>query len=138
MGGKKKNLTDQVVFLLLQVATMQMQIEDSRLKIEHILKRSCQAEAVARSNDPCRTPPSTKRSGEEPKSRSSRPSPATPPTPYILPPPLPPPFPRSTPLSPLSPLQNFTMEEILECLSPTFDLELKLKVLEERARTKRD
>ena len=129
--GKKQTITEQVVWLLLQVATMQVQIEKIAkiLKIEHILKRSCQAEAVARSNDACRTPPSTKRSGEVPRSRSSRPSPATPPTP---------PFPRSTPLSPLSPLQNFTLEEILECLSPSFNLELELKVLEERARTKRD
>ena len=129
--GKKQPITEQVVWLLLQVATMQVQIEKIAkiLKIEHILKRSCQAEAVAGSNDACRTPPSTKRSGEVPRSRSSRPSPATPPTP---------PFPRSTPLSPLSPLQNFTLEEILECLSPSFKLELELKVLEERARTKRD
>ena len=129
--GKKQPITEQVVWLLLQVATMQVQIEKIAkiLKIEHILKRSCQAEAVAGSNDACRTPPSTKRSGEVPRSRSSRPSPATPPTP---------PFPRSTPLSPLSPLQNFTLEEILECLSPSFNLELELKVLEERARTKRD
>ena len=129
--GKKQPITEQVVWLLLQVATMQVQIEKIAkiLKIEHILKRSCQAEAVAGSNDACRTPPSTKRSGEMPKSRSPRPSPATPPTP---------PFPRSTPLSPLSPLQNFTLEEILECLSPSFNLELELKVLEERARTKRD
>ena len=132
--GKKQTITEQVVWLLLQVATMQVQIEKIAkiLKIEHILKRSCQAEAVAGSNDACRTPPSTKRSGEVPRSRSSRPSPATPPTPPS------PPFPRSTPLSPLSPLQNFTLEEILECLSPTFNLELELKVLEERARTKRD
>ena len=122
------NITEQVVWLLLQVATMQVQIEKiaNILKIEHILKRSCQAEAVAGSHDACRTPPSTKRSGEVPRSRSSRPSPATPPTP---------PFPRSTPLSSL---QNFTLEEILECLSPSFNLELELKVLEERARTKRD
>ena len=129
--GKKQPITEQVVWLLLQVATMQVQIEKIAkiLKIEHILKRSCQAEAVAGSNDACRTPPSTKRSGEMPKSRSPRPSPTTPPTP---------PFPRSTPLSPLSPLQNFTLEEILECLSPSFNLELELKVLEERARTKRD
>ena len=129
--GKKQTITEQVVWLLLQVATMQVQIEKIAkiLKIEHILKRSCQAEAVAGSNDACRTPPSTKRSGEVPRSRSSRPSPATPPTP---------PFPRSTPLSPLSPLQNFTLEEILECLSPSLYLELELKVLEERARTKRD
>lgn len=160
---KKQTLTDQVVWLLLQAAIVQDEIkkqqdENKKMKQElqelqeYILKRSCQAEAIARSNDVCRTPPSKKYTGGELRTRSPR----TPPTPRPTHPPPSPPSTRATrcvdqPLTPLdqllpppnsrndplSPLFSFTTEEILECLSPSFDLERELKLLEKRVREKR-
>lgn len=159
---KKQTMTDQIVWLLMQAKLVQAEIkkqqdEMKEMKKElkelqelHILKRSCQAEAIARSNDPCRTPPSK---GRQVRTRSPR----TPPTPR---PTHPPPSPSSTratrcvdsPLTPLdqllpppnsrndplSPLFSFTTEEILECLTPSFDLERELKLLEKRVREQRD
>ena len=151
---KKEIVTEQVVWLLLQMAIVPKDLEIIKQALqEHcIVKRSCNADAFARSNDVCRTPP-TKRIGGVPRSRSSRPSPTTPPKPPTpprpvpLPPPLPTPLPTppsrraflemlNSPQTPLSPLTHFTIDEILECLSPSFDLESELKSLDKGAKRK--
>ena len=145
---KKQTVTEQVVWLLLQMAIVLKEIEKIKQALqEHTVKRSCNADAFARSNDVCRTPP-PKRIGEVPRSRSSRPSPTTPPTRPARPPVRSPSAPPSTraildallplrsPQTPLSPLTSFTIDDILKCLSPSFDLERELKLLEERAKRK--
>ena len=147
---KKQTVTEQVVWLLLQMAIVLKEIEKIKQALqEHIVKRSCNADAFARSNDVCRTPP-PKRIGGVPRTRSSRPSPKTPPTPPAPPRTVSPPSPPSTgaaldairktlnsPQTPsLSPLTSFTIDDILKCLSPSFDLERELKLLEERAKRK--
>lgn len=146
---KKQTITEQVVWLLLQMATVLKEIEKIKQVLhEHTVKRSCNADAFARSNDVCRTPPA-KRIGGVPRTRSSRPSPTTPPTPPTPPRTVSLPSPPSTgaaldafletlnsPQTPLSPLTSFTIDDILECLSPSFDLEHELKLLEERAKRK--
>ena len=134
----KQTTTDQIVWLLLQAATVQDEIKKIKQQLqvlkeykelqEHTLKRSCQAEAI-RTNDVCRTPP-TNRIGEVHRSRSSRPSPTTPPTPPARPPvrsPSAPPsaraifdalLPLRSPQHPLSPLTSMTIDEILEWFQP--------------------
>ena len=74
---KKQTVTEQVVWLLLQMAIVLKEIEKIKQALqEHTVKRSCNADAFARSNDVCRTPPA-KRIGGVPRTRSPRPSPTT-------------------------------------------------------------
>ena len=55
---KKQTVTEQVVWLLLQMAIVLKEIEKIKQALqEHTVKRSCNADAFARSNDVCRTPP---------------------------------------------------------------------------------
>ena len=147
----KQTMTDQIVWLLMQAATVQDEIKKIKQELQELQeykelqKRTCQAEEIARTNDVCRTPP-TMRIGGGPRSRSPRLSPTTPPTPPTQPPFHSPPAPPSTraileallpqtpPRPPTSPLTSFTIDEILECLSPSFDLERELKLLHERAK----
>ena len=97
----KQTVVDQVVWLLLQMATVHKELEKIKQALqehklqEHIVKRSCNADAFARSNDVCRTPP-TQRIGGGPRTRSWRPSPTTPPTPPTPPRPVSLPSPPST------------------------------------------
>ena len=156
---KKQTVTEQVVWLLLQMTAAHKELAAAHKELEkikqalqehilqeHTVKRSCNADAFARSNDVCRTPPA-KRIGGVPRTRSQRPSPTTPPTPPTRHRPVSLPSPPSTgaaldavletlnsPQTPLSPLTSFTIDEILKCLSPSFDLERELKLLEERAK----
>jgi hypothetical protein len=143
----KQTMTDQIVWLLMQAAIVQDEIKKIKQQLQELQeykepqKRSCRAEA----NDVCRTPP-TMRIGGGPRSRSPSFSPTTPPTPPTKPPFHSPPAPPSTrailesllqrtPPRPLtSPLTSFTVDEILEALSPSFDIERELKLLEERAK----
>ena len=70
---KKQTITEQVVWLLLQMAIVLKEIEKIKQALqEHTVKRSCNADAFARSNDVCRTPPA-KRIGGVPRTRSPRP-----------------------------------------------------------------
>ena len=146
---KKQTVTEQVVWLLLQMAIVLKEIEKIKQALHgHTVKRSCNADAFACSNDVCRTPPA-KPIGGVPRTRSPRPSPTTPPTPPTRHRPVSLPSPPSTgaaldavletlnsPQTPLPPLTSFTIDEILKCLSPSFDLERELKLREERAKRK--